>query len=113
MADTTPSASRVGRGVHENPIINDPFEEPTRYWHFGDGAPEIRAGRRVAGCIPPPPKGAQLDFAAEIVRLEQVNRIRDRVREWRLAGYPEATPVTRALFAHWFDPERELRPFFA
>lgn len=103
----------VGQVTDQNPIINDPFREPTRHWHFGDGAPEIRDGRREAGYIPPAPKGQQLDFTAELVRLDQVNRIRDRVREWREGGYRGATQITKALFEHWFDPDRELRPFFA
>ncbi len=104
---------QVGQVTDRNPIINDPFAEPLRHWHFGDGAPVIRDGRRVAGYIPPMVKGGQLQITDELVRLDQVNRIRDRVRAWRDAGYPGATSVTKALFAHWFDPERELRPFFA
>ena len=58
-------------------------------------------------------KGGQLQITDELVMLEQVNRIRDRVREWREDAYPGATQITKALFEHWFDPEREMRPFFA
>jgi type III restriction enzyme len=58
-------------------------------------------------------KGGQLQITDELVLLEQVNRIRDRVREWREGGYGGATQITRTLFEHWFDPEREMRPFFA
>ena len=105
---------QVGQVTDQNPIINDPHHEPTRHWRFGEGAPEIREGRREAGYIPPAPKGQeQLTFASEVVRLEQVNRIRDRVREWRESGYPGATQITKAPFEHWFDPDREMRPFFA
>jgi type III restriction enzyme len=97
----------------QNPIINDPFAQPTRHWHFGDGAPSVRDGRRVAGYIPPMVKGGQLQITDELVTLEEVNRIRDRVREWREGGYPGATQVTKSLFDHWFDDEREMKPFFA
>ncbi len=114
MAKPAVAEIQVGQVTDQNPIINDPHHEPTRHWRFGEGAPEIREGRREAGYIPPAPKGQeQLTFASEVVRLEQVNRIRDRVREWRSGGYPGATQITKALFEHWFDPDREMRPFFA
>lgn len=113
MAKQAPAKAQVGQVTDQNPIINGPFEEPSRYWHFGAGAPTVREGRRVAGYIPPMVKGGQLQITDELVILEQVNRIRDRVRVWREGGYPGATQVTKALFEHWFDPERELRPFFA
>jgi len=113
VAKQASTEAQVGQVTDQNPIINNPFEEPTRHWHFGDGAPVIRDGRRVAGYIPPMIKGGQLQITDELVTLEQVNRIRDRVREWREGGYPGATQVTKALFEHWFDSEREMRPFFA
>ena len=113
MAKEAVAEAQVGQVTDQNPIINDPHAEPTRHWHFGDGVPEVRAGRRVAGYVPPMVKGGQLQITDEIVVMEQVNRIRDRVREWRKSDYPGATPVTKALFAHWFDEEREMRPFFA
>ena len=104
---------QLGQVVDANPIINDAFDEPTHHWDFGEGAPQKAEGRRVAGYIPPAPKGEQLRITDEVVRLDHVNLIRDRVKEWRESGYPGATPVTKELFDHWFDPERELRPFFA
>jgi len=103
----------VGQVTDQNPIINKPYTEPARHWHFGDGAPVVRDGRRVAGYIPPMVKGGQLQITDELVTLEQVNRIRDRVREWREGGYSGATQVTKTVFNHWFDEEREQRPFFA
>lgn len=113
MAKEATAEAQVGQVTDRNPIINDPHVEPARHWHFGDGAPEVREGRRVAGYVPPMVKGGQLQITDEIVVMEQVNRIRDRVREWRESEYVGATPVTKALFAHWFDDEREMRPFFA
>jgi type III restriction enzyme len=106
-------SAAVGQVTDRNPIINDPFEEPTSHWKFGGEEPEDVPGRREAGYLPPAPKGQQLDITGELIRLETVNRLRDRVREWREDGYAGATQVTRNLFEHWFDPERERRPFFA
>ncbi len=99
MAKAATAEAQVGQVTDQNPIINDPYVEPTRHWQFGDGAPVIRDGRRVAGYIPPMVKGGQLQITDELVPLEQVNRIRDRVREWREDGYPGATGHQGALRA--------------
>lgn len=104
---------QVGQVTDENPIINDPYEEPTQHWEFGEGTPEMKPGRREAGYIPPAPKGEQLRITDEVVRLDHVNVIRDRVREWREQGYPGATPVTKELFRDWFKRDAFPRPFFA
>ena len=39
--------------------------------------------------------------------------IANAVREWRNAGYPEATETTKRLLAWWFDTDHEVdgRPF--
>lgn len=112
-AKTASAELQIGQVTDANPIINDAFEEPTRRWEFGEGAPQIVEGRRDAGYIPPAPKGEQLRITDEVVRLDHVNLIRERVKEWRDQAYSGATPITEELFEHWFDQERELRPFFA
>ncbi len=100
--------------IDANPIINEPFAEPTRYWHFGDVAPTIRDGRRTAGYLAPSPDG-QLRIMDALIPLAIVNDLRGRVRQWRADGYPDARKTTLELFAHWFDADRQLtniRPFF-
>lgn len=104
----------AGQVIDGNPIINDPFSEPDRHWHFGGVSPEIRRGRRTAGYLAPSPDG-QLRITDELIPLEVVNDLRGRVREWRRDGYPGTTSITRELFRHWFDEDRRLtntRPFF-
>jgi type III restriction enzyme len=103
----------------DQPILNDPFEEPTRYWIYEreSGQPVVMEGRRPAGYYFRARRRAderQLSFLAEeqFVQLELVNTIRHRVGEWRKAGYPGATPITRQLLAYWSRPERERRLFF-
>lgn len=88
-------------------IVNSPFERPTHHWRrLGDEKLELVAGRRPAGY-------EIFDTRNNTVRsveLELVNRIRERVDEWRDAGYPGVTAVTRALLEHWRDPEAN-RPY--
>jgi type III restriction enzyme len=104
-----------GQVTELNPIINDPFLEPAHHWEFGEGTPRKEAGRRPSGYLPPVSKDGQLQITDQLILMEQVNRIRERVKEWREAGYPGATALTRELFDRWFDPDREpgTRPFFA
>ena len=56
-----------GQVIEGNPIINSPFTEPGRYWHFGGVVPEIRPGRRTAGYLAPSPDG-QLRITDEVCR---------------------------------------------
>jgi type III restriction enzyme len=108
------SSAQPGQVIEGNPIINDAFCEPTKYWHFGGVTPELREGRRPAGYLAPSPDG-QLRITDELIELGLVNDLRKRVREWRDEGYPGATLLTRDLFQYWFDDERKSnhnRPFF-
>lgn len=98
----------------DNPILNSPFEEPTRYWAYDEGQPVLVEGRRPAGYyFKSRTRGEQLAMLEEeFVPLELVNTIRERVREWRMQGYLGVTPVTRQLLNHWNTPERERKLFF-
>jgi len=42
-----PAALPEGQVTDQNPIINDPYGEPTRQWQFGEGAPAIDAALAV------------------------------------------------------------------
>lgn len=108
--------------VIDNPILNPPFDPPTRHWRFGpDGiTDEWVEGRRPSGYFAPVPaaKGVQLSLLDDpaLSRLqanELVNTIRHRVQLWRDQGRPHITSTTRALIDYWIDPERERRLFFA
>jgi type III restriction enzyme len=97
----------------DNPILNSPFEEPTRYWAYEQEHPVIREGRRPAGYyLRPRTRGPQMALLKEeFIPLDLVNAIRERVKAWREQGYPGVTPITRQLLAHWNRPDRE-RPLF-
>ncbi|MBI5234758.1 MAG: DEAD/DEAH box helicase family protein [Deltaproteobacteria bacterium] len=109
--------------VIENPIINSPFDEPTRHFRFTDEGitNEVVDGRRISSYfVPiakPKKKGKQLYFDTEWTqeRIEEnklVNDIRSRVAMWRKGGYIGVTPTTSRLIAYWTDPAREKKLFF-
>src|SRR5882724_9321800 len=99
--------------VIENPIINSPFDEPTRHFRFTDDGitDEIMDGRRTSSYfVPiakPKKKGSkQLHFDTEWTqdRIEPnklVNDIRRRVALWRQGGYVGVTPTTARLLGYW------------
>ena len=112
--------------VIENPIINSPFDEPTRHFRFTDEGitNEVVDGRRISSYFvpiarPKKKKGAarQAVFDTEWTkdRIEEnklVNDIRRRVAMWRQGGYIGVTPTTARLIAYWTDPDREKKLFF-
>ena len=112
------------QGVNENPIINSPFDEPTRHFRFSDEGitNEEVDGRRTSSYFVPIAKpkkkgGKQLQFDTEWTqdRIEEnklVNDIRRRVAMWRKGGYVGVTPTTARLIAYWTDPNREKKLFF-
>lgn len=106
----------------ENPILNSPYEEPTRHFRFDDDGitDEIVEGRRPSSYFVPIPatkkRGGQQVLDAEWTRdrievSENINRIRERVALWRLGGWKGVTPTTRRLLEYWTEPERD-RPLF-
>src|SRR5687767_9231019 len=92
--------------VIQNPVINSPFTEPTRYFEFGDRGitGKIKEGsRRDSSYFVPIPHSrrqtAQLSLEAEWTKdrlkaNELVNRIREKVAIWRKGGYAGVTTTT-------------------
>jgi type III restriction enzyme len=113
-----------------NPVLNGPYDPPTRYFEIGQQGPTNRVldGRRPSESfipIPAPKKGKKakatdgeqvaIDYDLTNERVEAnslINEIRVRVELWRARGYPGVTPVTRNLLNHWADPTREDRVLF-
>lgn len=123
----------------EHPILNSPYERPSRHWALEDGQPTnvILESRRRSDLMTPVPKPrkrrrgkkdddqAQLGLGREdgISSDEQeynptpiINEIRQYVDEWRALPNPEqwlVTPETARLLQHWRHHQFEnLRPFF-
>jgi type III restriction enzyme len=91
-------------------IINSPYRCPEQHWEEQrDGTLALVPERR--------PAGYEIFDARNNTRrietLDLVNTIRGRVDQWREAGYPGVTIVTRRLLEHWHDPDagREY-PFY-
>ena len=117
--------------IIENPIINSPFDEPKRHFHFDkDGITKnIVEQRRISHYFSPIARAKKkskqtsinsqlsidLDTKEEIKENKFINYIRDRVSIWRRGAYRSAiniTPITRRLLEHWTNSERERRLFF-
>lgn len=92
--------------VIDNPILNSPYDEPTRHFHFDENGitnQVVEARRESAYFIPiaqPRKKGKQLRFETEWTedRLQpnpHINRVRQRVALWRKGGYTGVTATTR------------------
>ncbi len=117
----------------EHPILNSPYEYPTRHWKLDeDGQPtgQIIASRRDARFISPVPAptktrgrpgrlglGDQRLSSAEqeYNPYQVINAIRREVDRWR--RLPRAkwgvTPETERLLIHWRDHDfQNRRPFF-
>ncbi len=101
-----------------NPILSSPFEEPRSYWQIKEGQePEEMPGRRPAMYFyRPPPMAAIENSVGTAIELKLVNRIRDRLEEWRklaLKGEGGVTRTTMELLNYWRRNGRERRLFFA
>lgn len=111
----------------ENPILNNPYEEPTLHYATDEEGnldySDIRKGRRIFSpdiqAIPTkqePQKNAfEINDFKETLGTLLVNQIRNEISEWR-KNYENTTRVTKELLLYWFDnPERHVTKqlFFA
>jgi len=90
-------------------IINSPFVRPEQHWTPGLGGKlGVTPERR--------PASYEVFDARNNTRrtevLGLVNTIRSRVDEWRAAGWPGVTIVTRRLLEHWHDATVRELPFY-
>jgi type III restriction enzyme len=106
------------------PILSSPFDEPQEHWYLRRGDdPERRIGRRPSFVFQPVDSSvawdtsdgllARLDDYERAYELVLVNRIRDRVREWRSQSYPGVTRTTLELLQWWGREGRRQPLFFA
>ncbi len=119
----------------EQPILNSPYEEPTRCWELepnGQPTQRILEKRRPSSYISPIPKPRNavssgpsqqsIEFTTEeggeyeaTLINEQINKIREEVRAWRKLPPDKwkVTPETERLLRHWRNHQFSgIRPFF-
>src|SRR5882762_4074611 len=107
------------------PILNSPFEKPTRYWYIREGEqPELVEGsRRPPIVFSPREQKTPWTIDDRLLRpskeypsgyeLALVNLVRQRLDKWQREGYPGVTRTTLELFQWWTREGRERRLFFA
>ena len=93
-------------------IINNAFTEPAQHWvENPDRTLRLAPLRRPAGYEIIDTR----ENTRRLVSLPQVDEIRERVRQWRAAGWPGTTAVTLGLLQHWWDEDQVSRrqwPFY-
>ncbi len=123
-----PAEDAAPARLPDNPILNNPYQEPARHYATDQQGnldySTVEAGRRLfvpeVQVMPGKHTGQKEVFAfneaAASYGPHLINLVRREVGQWRAAGYPEATRVTRELLAYWF-PDLEDSPvkklFFA
>ena len=110
------------------PILNRPFEKPSRYWYIREGEqPELRGeespARRPAIIFPPKDQRDMWSIDNVVLKRSEdfpygfelglVNTIRERLDSWQHAGYPGVTRTTIELIQWWTRDGRDKRLFFA
>lgn len=105
------------------PILNSPFEKPSRYWYIQEGEqPELREGRRPPVVFPPRDQkdewleSALLRHSKEYpagYEMALVNLVRERLEAWREQDFPGVTRTTLELLRYWTREGREKRLFYA
>ncbi|AGA34931.1 Type III restriction-modification enzyme, helicase subunit [Thioalkalivibrio nitratireducens DSM 14787] len=80
-------------------ILNSPYDPPARHWEQDANGKVLQVvdGRRRAAYELYDTR----NNTRRIEDLETVNRIRERVDQWRAHGWPGVTSVTRQLLEHW------------
>jgi len=126
--DARQTAADVDVAALANPILNGPYDIPTRHFEIGPHGPTgtLLEGRRPSASYVPiaptrkrgkPASDVQetLDFEGTGERLDRhelVDNLRRAVGLWRQRGYSHVSAPTRALLQHWADESRENRVLF-
>jgi len=95
-------------------IINNPYEMPKEYWERVPSTTQYfrrKQGRRQAGYIKAS-ESEDPDAVGTFIPIPLVNKIRERVDQWRDNDYPGTTGITRRLLQFWNDNSERNYPFF-
>ena len=102
---TDPASNADGLKTIKKLIITNPYEEPTEHYRFNPRteAYEKRPGRRPAGYTRATKGSKRGTDAGLFEEIPHINRIRNKVSDWRQSGYAGATPTTKQLLKRWRD----------
>ena len=95
-------------------IINSPYEVPKEYWGRIPNTKNLfkrYPGRREAGYMKAT-ESKDPEESGIFISIPLVNKIRERVDQWRAADYPGTTGITRRLLRHWYNPDERDHQFF-
>lgn len=95
-------------------IISSPYEKPSKHLKYNrtERKFELVEGRRPAGYTIASEHSEKFDDPGFFVELPEVNKIRERVENWRDSGYPGITKITKELLDYWKRPDRDKKLFF-
>ena len=98
----------------ENLIICSPYVAPSRHWSYNRDKRkfEMISGRRPAGFLIASQDSKVFDDPGIFREIKLVNKIRQRVDDWRANGYPNVTGVTKQLLEFWHDKTKRQHQFF-
>jgi type III restriction enzyme len=106
-------------------VICDAFREPDKHYQLRPGgkskllqerrpsvrflasAKDVKGG--IAGVVGKEAGLFEDMFASSEQQNDFVNQLRDEIRTWRNAGYPDTANVTRRLLEWWFERDEERR----
>ncbi|HHT9133500.1 MAG TPA: restriction endonuclease, partial [Candidatus Avalokitesvara rifleensis] len=110
----------------KSPILNSPYAEPSRHFKADERGltEEIFEYRRPSSFYIPVPRAktkqqrlelntADGAFGIELQREnELINKVREKIRNWRDNDYKGITKTSRDLLSYWKDETRENKLFF-
>jgi len=98
----------------KNLIICNPYQVPSQHWKYNREKRkfDLVSGRRPAGFLIASADSKAFDDPGEFRELDLVNKIRDRVDEWREKDYPNVTGITKQLLEYWKDETKRENKFF-
>lgn len=124
LTQSNPEVATATANAALNPVLNDPFSEPTRHWEMDENnraTDKIIDGRRESLLALPVPQeqieGEQANprlYASEEIN-QTVQQLRALVGAWRSRGYAGATSISKQLLDYWTTPDdrQGTRLFFA
>lgn len=110
----------------KSPIINSPYIEPLRHFKSDERglSEEILEYRRPSNIYIPVPKSRTKKNKEEQMTIEGaygeelqknnefINKVREKISQWRKKGYSGITKISRDLIYYWSNDDRSNKLFF-